>query len=213
MSGVLASTTTRRPPGRRTTSVGPERAAVDAAVDLLLEIAVREHPRRLHGVAELHLPPRAPHLRGTERRREVGRLRAHPLARRREVLHVARERPVVLAARALERLRLLRDLRERVLQRLHELLDGLLLLPEPAGGELEERLVVLAQGVGREGVEAGGDLLVRPLQQGRPLLGALPLVRELDAERGVARAQDEPGAAGAEKEADEESDDHRADER
>jgi len=84
---------------------------------------------------------------------------------------------------------------------------------EPAGGELEEALVVLAQRVGGEGVEPRRELRVRALEQGGPLLRAFPLVGELHAQGGVTGAHDEPDDAGAEDEADEEADDHWADER
>src|SRR5215475_10377134 len=93
------------------------------------------------------------------------------------------ERAIVLAARPLERVRLLRHFGERLLERLDELRHSLLFLFQLSRGEVEERLVVPVQRLGRERAEA---------------------CREL----GVLAAEQKPGAACSENEAYEESDDH-----
>ena len=99
-----------------------------------------------------------------------------------------------------------------------ELRDCLLFLAQPPGRELEERLVVLPQRVGREGVEPVGEVSLHPLEQRGLLLRSRALVIELDPEGRrlprVSRPHDEPGAGGAHEETDEKcGDDHRADER
>ena len=96
---------------------------------------------------------------------------------------MAGERAIVLTTRSLERLGLLRDLFEGLLERLHELRHRLLLLLELARGEVEERLVVPVQGLGRECAETRREL-------------------------GVLAPEEEPGAACSEDQSDDESDDH-----
>ncbi len=185
---------------------------------LLEEVAVGEHPRRLDRVAELHLPPGAAHLGGAQGGSEARRLGPNLLAHLRERLDGGAQGAVVLPARALELLDLLGDVAERLAQRLDELLHRLLLLPEPARGELEEGLRVLAQRVGRERVEAVGELAFGLLEERDLLGGSGALVLELDAQRGGlaarAGARDEPRRGGADRESEDEGEhDHRARER
>ena len=177
-------------------------------MDLLVEVAVGEHPGRLDGVAQLHLAPGTAHLGRAQRGREPRRLGADLLARLGERLHGGAERAVVLAAGALELLDALAHAGERLAQRLHQLLNRLFLLAEPAGRELEERLRVLAQRVGGEGVEAVCEAPLGVLEQRDLLLGTGALVLQLGSKggalAGAAGADDEPRGRRSEGDAEQE---------
>src|SRR5258707_8305514 len=185
--------------------VGAEPAVLGRDVRLRDEVDVLEHPGHLDDAAQLHLAPAAAHVRAVAQRAdEVARFAPQLLLRLHQLTHLLGERRVRALARDLELLQLHVHLLERLLQRRDEVLDRLLLLAELRGRELEERLIVLAQRIGGERVEARPLVVLRALEE----RGPRALVPELDLERAALRAQDEPGAGGAQQQADEESGDH-----
>ena len=206
--------------------IRPDAPVVRRDMVLRLEVAVLEHPGHLDDAAELDLAPAAADVRPVAKRaHEVAGLAAQLLLRLGQLAHLLGERRVRALARDLELLELPVDLLQRLLERADEMLDGLFLLPELGGGQLEERLVVVAQRCRGERVESRREVALGLLEQGDLLRRPALLMLELDAQRrglrsaagGVcssARAGVEPRGACADDQSDEESgDDHWADER
>jgi hypothetical protein len=173
---------------------------------------VLEHPGHLDDAAQLDLAPAAADVRAVaEGADEVAGLAAELLLRLGEAANLRRELRVRPRPRDLELLEPAVDLRERLLQRRHEVLDRLPALLEVGGRlllqllelrlrELEERPVARRERV-------GGQRLQRHLE------GA-PRVFEHAELRRVLRAREEPGARGADDDPCENGcDDHRARER
>ncbi len=198
------------PAGKVDHDVGPKAPAlVVGRRHLRLEVAVLDHARELDDALQLDLAPLAAHVRRPQRGDQV----AGALGQRGDLLL---ERAVVLAARLLERLRLEVDLLERLLDRLDELLDGELARRqvlarlhlhalELGPRELEERGVVLAQRLAREGLERVCELLARLVQRLEPLLVRPPLVVELLLDPNRAAVRGEPPDEGAGGETDEDA--------
>ena len=184
--------------------VGPQQGALGVARRrLLLEVAVGEQAGRLDDVPELHLAPAAAHVRRPQRLDEVAGLEPEALLRARKRVQMLGDGAVRLLAHLLHPAHLAVHPLERVLQRRHvpaqlglrDLQKRRARLPERLGGERLE-------GVPRLGDDRG-PLVACPAEQ-----------RELGLELRRAAPGHHPGAAGAEEETEDESEnDHRADER
>ena len=107
--------------GQADDDVGPHAAVVGTdRGDLLVEVAARQHPRRLEHAAQLHLPPRPAHGRGAQR---PGQRRGLPAEVLGLALHARQQRPQraeLLHAVALERAHVVLDAHEGVLERRQE---------------------------------------------------------------------------------------------
>ncbi len=189
--------------------IGAQAAVVGPDVVLRLEIAVLEHAGHLDDAAELDLAPAAADVRPVAQRTdEVPGLAAQVLLALGEDPDLGREIGVGAGARDLELLELAVDLLERLLQRPDEMLDGLLLLPELRGGQLEERFVVVPERGRGERVEPLGQLPLGLLEQRHLLLAAALLVLQGDPERRDPRPDEQEHDACAEDESDDEARNH-----
>ena len=148
--------------------IGTERACLAHHPQLLGEVAVLGEAGELDQAAKRQLAPAAAHLGTAERGGEVARLALQLRLAAGERLDLGAESRKGLAALALEGLHLRLGALERGAQRLHQLLDGELALPERAGShglvasqrlarEAQEELAVRAQRLSRERVERGAQ--------------------------------------------------------
>src|SRR5581483_3474515 len=148
------------------------------------EVAVLDHAGELDDALQLHLAPAAAHVRRAERGDEVARLGAKPLL------------PVGNCAQ------LLADRRDGAEPALLELarlaleaLQGLLDRREARLGQLEQRRLVLREGVPGHGLEPLLPLLLRALEQLDALIGRRPLT--LDSARTGSECRARPEVHGA----------------
>ena len=141
--------------------VGREPAAVGGDRLLDVEVAVLQHPRRFDDAPQLELAPLAAHVGRAERLDQPAGLDLQRLLRGVERLQLFGDRRLRADAVLLDLLELAVDQVERLLERLDEVLDGLLPagqldprglleLAERGPGQRQERLVVLAQRLGRQ---------------------------------------------------------------
>jgi len=111
-------------------NIRPDTTVLGGERRLLLEVAVRDHPRHLDHAPQLHLTPATPRLRVSKRRHEVAGLVAKQflaLVQRPDLLAEARVR---LSPADLELLQARTDLAQGLRDRLHHVLDRLLTLLE-----------------------------------------------------------------------------------
>jgi hypothetical protein len=136
---------------------------------------------------QLHLAPAAPHLGPAQGVHQAAGFAAQVLLGGEQALHLFRQLAVALGPGLLQGLGLAGQLGQLLGQGLHQplhrllaggqiALGGLLEHLQVLGGEIQESLVVAGQGLGGEGVEGIGELLLGGLQQGLLFLGAPPLL-------------------------------------
>src|SRR6185437_4289598 len=125
--------------------IGAQRALAADEVQLLREIAVLDHAGKLYDALQREFAPAAAHLRPAQRRDEAARLALQLRLTARERLDLRAQMCEGIAPLALERLRLVLDALERLLERGDELSDRSLALLERT---LREDLL-LAQALAR----------------------------------------------------------------
>ncbi len=154
---------------------------------LLVEVAVVLHARHLHHPLQLHLAPAAAHLGPAQGVHQAAGLAAQVLLGGEQALHLLGELAVALGPGLFQGLGLAGKLGQFLGQGLHQpfhrllaggqvALRGFLEHLQVLGGEVQEGLVVAGQGLGGEGVEGVGELLLGGPQQGLLLLGAATLL-------------------------------------
>ena len=175
--------TTCLPPGRRTIDVGAEAAVLGGGDALLVEVAVGEHAGDLDDAAELDLAPAAAHRRRAQRLDQVAGLGLEAGAayaasdftcslERGVLRRCAASRPRRawrrrVAADVADRLD---EVGDRLLARL-ELAGGALLeLAQRGPGQIEKRLTVALQRLGRQRREGLAQLLLGVAEQADLLL-------------------------------------------
>ena len=193
--GTLASTATFFPPGRWTTMSG--RILPLSASDVTC--SSKSQCSSMPAISTTRRSCSSPHLPRVwgDRRRgdQVAGLLLQVVVGDRQRPHLLGEGGVGLLALDLESLHPLLVLAELIADGLQQLLDGHLPLGQlPFGGlprlvqlgvgQLEELLVVLLEGQGRESGELSRQLLSRLLEGLRPFGGGLPLVLELGGQAG-----------------------------
>ena len=155
--------------------VGAQRAVLALHVHLLDEIAALDHAREFGEPPQRHLAPLAAHFGSAQRGDEVARLALQRDLAERDALERARSAPKLSARsfsmRAICSCVLLQRLAHRGQHRLDRFLAlgqvaqrHFLLLPERLPGELQERLVVAAQRLAGDAVEAGAQPLQRQVE-------------------------------------------------
>ena len=144
-----------------------------------------DHAGQFHHPAQLDLPPPAAHLGLPQGLHEVGRFPLEPGLGLRERADLFRERPVSPLALRLDLPHHAFDLAQRLLQRLHHVVDRLAFLPQGLARQLEERFAVRLQGLPGEGLERFGHPAARVLQQRQFRFGGPGLFLHPGGERGT----------------------------